>query len=613
MGLIGYGSRAFQKRKELQQLFRSQSLLLTSSYLLLSFFPIFESAFGSISFNIIYNTSILNLYGVIVKALALLVFFFTLLATYNFLNLINSYLLPDFSIVLSLGGVDNYIKDYQSGSFLYFVFISNILALIFSHIIGLCFNFLLHILFPVIPFSILFYLPNIFITAAFIFNIFGSLIISGKIVSKNMETNVETLQEFRVDKNSQESKVSYFFLLSTFSRAKSKLTYKIASYNISRLSLDFIMNMLNFIFIAFLIFSSLIAVIVVNDSTVVTMQEAIGEHSYAITKNSMAPLIEHGYDLTDQQNINPNLVLNNSYFSKNTIESILTKLGITKDSLDERLILYQQLKIIFSLYDYYLYNMFVVGYDKDQLISNFRNHAYTNPNNIKPDGSLLATWNLVSNPLDCTFVLKNYPFYIFKFTSLIQDPFVKGNVVYVNINSLISSLKLKDSSIRNVIFLKNLNQSTITDLKSQLSSIGFSLIDMQKIIDKNANSIRFLGFSLLISEIPEALAFLFLFDSYAVHMIEKRKKLLNSLKGLGAKSKSINDIIWIEVKAILIWGSSIGLVLSVILVFGFLIPNFVISLNLLLIIGGFIAFVFILVHKQIIKSSLIFYNMYIEP
>lgn len=610
MGISKYGKNSFKKRNELNELLISQIIILSTAYFLLALFPIFESAFGSFSDNILFNTSLLNFHGIIVKALAILVFLLTLTITYNSLNLLNSYLLEDFLVMISVGGLDDNIMNYQSGPFVYFVILSNIKSFIFAHIIGIFFNIFLSLIFKEIPFQLINFLPNIFILVGCIVNIFISLLLTGKIVSHNLSTNIEILKNYQVDTNFEKSTISSFFLFAFFKNTKSRLSIKIASFNISRLSLTFILNILNYILIALIISSSIIGIIVVNDTADITMKEAIGENSYAITKQTMEQFISRAYDLGDQSD-NLDILLDNSFYSRDLILDVLDELHISHSFLDERIILKEKLKITYNLINFAYYDSFVVGYNPDNFFPNFRNFALNNPKTITQNGIMFANWNLLSNPSQSSFVFDSNPNKVFKFDSLIQDPFVKGNAIYVRLDSVTQSFFAGDSNTRNVIFLKNININEINSLRTKLNSIGFSLIDMQKIIEKNSFSIRILGLSLVIIVIPITYAFVALIGKYSIHIIYKRKTLLNTLKMLGAKRDFINDIVWSEIKGFITWGSIIGVLLSIVLVFGLFIPNYIISIHLVIVFVSFSFIVINFVFKQVQGSITGFYNCYI--
>jgi hypothetical protein len=515
------------------------------------------------------------------------------------LKLMLYYQSRDLVTFLGVGGLIDNIRDFMIAPIAFMILLANIGALIGANILFLGSLLLIGLISQKISLKLDFEFPDPLLIALWVIFLVIAYIGASIAIYNITKNNQETIISEQNDPIAHVSKVANIFIWARKVKGFTTITTKLARINILRRSHLFFLNLLTFFFLTFLLFSLVFGAFVVRDSTINAMEQGIGINNYAIVNQKLEEFIHEGFLLYSQKDYNYSI--ESTTFSQNVLKELLEEDNLTNLPIDGRLIINTNVQVRLYLNPTEIHNltgidlkqenelavrpsqyidMFVIGMSMNSTIAKCQ-YYNQNPKNLQ--GNEIAVgewtaWNIFQDPSRSSILFPDNPTKEFFVKSVIKDPFLKGQAIYVPVDSL-NSLFGYNRDDRNVIFIKIDDPALIPKVESKVKKMDqdLILIPLNPILRQNKFTQEILGYLLLVIIVPLIFAFLITGRNYSIHIIEERKDQLRTLKALGASQTDIKDVIEKEIQGLMIWGISLGLLVGYYFIIEVVVPNPLIS------------------------------------
>lgn len=629
---LSYSIDSFKKRKEFRHLFYSQISIAFLAYFItiISNSLVFSLFFSD--FLALINTSIANYWGAFFILVSIFAIFLSLTLSLFIIRLIYFYQTKEMAVMIGIGGLIETIQNFFLVQLLLMCIISNILGIIIAYIGSFLTLLILKLFFSSILLNTYILFPDFQVILVFTILFFFTYMISARLILNTSKRYQDSLISDEIDFNQGKDTnlLASIFVFGKRINGSLKVTTRIVRLNIMRKSFLFILSLLTTILYSFLLVSIIFGSIVISDSLGYAMEQGTGgENTFIVVQESQTDFFRKSFDLySDNVPVQVDFNYSQSLFDINSFSTIINRQKKPDDlRIDDRLILYkefygtnpsEQIQGVNSLNSGSIKRNsgFLIGIKNP--IPNWQYYGQ-DPGMIKQNsnnvliGEKLA-WNLFNSPLNGRLFLSDKTTTQFSVSSLLIDPFLGGNTVYMNLNYLISFYNL-DVSYRNVILLNSADMDYINLLKDQLSrdNSKLTIIDIKDSLSKNDKSNRLFNLILIGFSIPLILTYVILTNSYSKQLISSRIKQLRILKTLGCNYNDFKEIISKEIIAYSFWGHLIGFLFGFIFIIQGVVPFPIISLQSILITVAFILIPWFITHKFVMIYVKKLYNEYINP
>ena len=633
-GFLSFSIDSIKKRKELQMLIIIQIFLAFLVYYFIMIADIVISALfeSDVAENLI-NTSFVNLWGAFFIIMTVIAFLFTSLLLIYVLRLGLFYQSRDMAIMIGIGGLYETIQNFFLVQLLLMNVLSNLVGIIIAVIVTLFTVIVSNIFFStIVQLNFIYFDKQVIVVFIIIF--FLTYLVSAKFITNQLSRYQDSLYNDKIDFNESSENN---FLVKLFIWGKkpingfTKITIRFSRLNIMRYSFVFIMSLLINIIYSFFLISLVFGSLVVSDSTSSIMTSGIGENNYLIVDSRQSEFFKKSFIINTNYDFKMSFQYTNSLFSYSKVLNIINSSGLIDSIVDERIIIYKNMNGITpsKSIDSEKFNEgifdsgtikhtegFIIGLGSSSPNSpNWKFYGedpkdILNSNNIVV-GEKLA-WNLFADPLRGKVYLDENSKVMFQSKSLILDPFLKGNTMYMNLNTFGSFFNIHPD-YRNMIIIHSTDEHEIKNLKTNLlkNAPQLVLLSTNDFILKNNDFNSLFMVFLLVQSIPLLIIYCFISMTYFRQIIEERSQQLDTLKALGCKLIDFQSIIMKEIDAFTFWGLTIGFVFANFFIIQMVVPFPIININSLLITISILIFPYIIIRKLILKEIMSKYAKYI--
>ncbi|MHA2365679.1 MAG: hypothetical protein ACXAC7_17105 [Candidatus Hodarchaeales archaeon] len=573
-GAWRYGWTSLKKRQELKYLLLGQLIILITTYYTITLANILSSSLIRLGTTVTFNLSLINIFGSFVTIIAVVSFLSSIWFYFITLRILMFYQARDLATMIGVGGLVGNIRTFMVTPIMLIMILANsgawLIANIFLYGSILVINSISHN----ITFPFVYNFPDLMSIVLWVIFLMISYIGASIAVVSATNKKQDIIIYEQIEPVEKISKGANLFVWAK----KQKLTTKLARINILRSSHIFLPNLFGYAVLALFFVSLVFGSFVLRDSTINTVEQGIGKNNYAIVKSDFQDFIREGFLLYSSKN-DPHL-LNGSSFSKQSVVQGLRNANLSTLPIDDRLITYFRVggrtPPMHTIYD----EMYVIGVSMNQTNVNWQ-YDFKNPKELTGNEIALgesAYWYLFPNSSRGTLLIMDHPTRIFSVKSVLKDPFLNGKTIYIPINKLIPLIGV-NSDERNVIFIEIDDSTIVPKVEKVVKELGqdFVLVPLNPIIQRNRETQDVLGIILLILIFPVIFTFVLTGRNYTLHIIEQRIDLLRTIKALGASIRDITQIIENEIRGLIVWGFSLGIISGYFFITELVISNPVIS------------------------------------
>ncbi len=483
----------------------------------------------------------------------------------------------DIAIMKSLGTLRNKLYSFYMKE----AMIIYLLGFLIGSVLGLIFYGITSLILIFFDYHIIFYIDFIWTPIFFFSTLFATYVVSGSVLRRIGLQNIQWIfsKDIPHDINAKES-------LTLIPRWLSKFGYnlKIAVVNLVRRKGEFKRFLILFGVLITLIFTLAIGVFVLSSSADNWISKSQGENVFVIGHKDVV----NNYSLLYQKFSNLNVDSNDSIIDLTKSEFLFNR-NITSlfesiedvQRIDERLIIFSNIKEInssmiiegkyVSVGEGRTATIPLIGLDPQDIIQNFEieGEFFTQEDSFDniTIGDSLASFTF-SYPFIQRLQVGNGGAYHIK--GVLIDSFNNGFTAYFDLEILIDEIGLPQDNINLILIKANSNDNDA--LENQLLTVvqnelgqNFIAMNMNNLFNQNLFMLKTLNIiPIILIILLTAISCLSLYNYQKVALHEKIKDFI-IMKAIGARSKSLKRILFIENTFIIIISSAYSLGISLVI------------------------------------------------